>query len=925
SPAPINATPLAQIKRNYARGTSSPVKIVPTPVPPPIKRPPLPAEPFWSPSVPKTPPACLEASAWQELVANSVIHPAIAQLNFRSLKEDSIEKTHEAWEYLFYSAKLDRTNTGQLVSGILKRYRHIENGGWWCGAGVDPLSFSNLKPGEQPAEKLWGCFKPNTPRVDRDKPEKIIKYEHPLKTQRSIFLLHVPDSIAERIFQKEQIHPSPDDRQRGFWYCAWKYNLPITITEGAKKAACLLSQCHAAIGLPGIYAGYSSKDERGYPIVPHLHEELAVFATPGRQVTFCFDYETKAKTIRNINIAIARTSSLLQSQGCTVSKVILPGPEKGVDDLILARGPLFYERQYRTAKTLPIFYDNVSKGAHCDRRNNTTITGGVRAVAEDEIAAAPNLADTSEQLQIEALSTSNPGFGESNPKQEQRLLVKINTSNPLLQQYNGKIGEVLQQIKLGRMEQTIVKIGSVTPTFSPSDLEPVPAGSKSNERQDRNALPAELSTPVQLQSTPDPISDNPHHELIASQQPPTTHSTDIGKRTSKIFHSNSHPAQPAPNTSRTNRDKSASASRSVETGPDVVGTRETEFIKHHERAAKDRQAKANRNSPGTGKAASDRFGAIDTSIERRERLRSLVNSVRTIPLEAVLQCLGLEYDRATRMWNGGGCAIAIDGKEFTDRLADKTGRGAVALVAQVRATSLKESLKWLSDSLAVLQSHSLQSEATAKQISNSTAEPSQIAEETSAFQSPTHSVPLSERASDQQYDPQTLIATDLLQLSDRELLNLEREVRNYLDHQPRRPPADLGRSLQDEINSLDEQLGRLWQQQARQISIIESLRNQLFHSFNSEYREAYKCMENIAKEIDRASTLRQQKERLLQDYCQLESTYLEWLNNPQTVKLQGLRRDLNSPQLQKRIANIRFQLQKQEQALRRDWNKGLSL
>jgi hypothetical protein len=387
-PAPINATPLARIKRNYARGIPASVKIAPIPVPPPIKRSPLPVEPFWSPSVPLTPPTGLEASAWQELVANSAIHPAIAQLNFRSLKEDSIEKTHEAWEYLFYSAKLDRTNTGQLVSGILKRYRHIENGGWWCGAGVDPLSFSNLKPGEKPDEKLWGCFKPNTPRIDRDKPGRVIKYEHPLKTQRSIFLLHVPDSIAERIYQKEQIHPSPDDRQRGFWYCAWKYNLPITITEGAKKAACLLSQGHAAIGLPGIYAGYSSKDERGYPIPPRLHEELAVFATPDRQVTFCFDYETKPKTIRNINIAIARTASLLQRQGCTVNKVVLPGPEKGVDDFILARGPLFYERQYRTAKTLPIFYDNLSQGGDRER-NNTAIVGGIRTVVEDTIAPAP--------------------------------------------------------------------------------------------------------------------------------------------------------------------------------------------------------------------------------------------------------------------------------------------------------------------------------------------------------------------------------------------------------------------------------------------------------------------------------------------------------------------------------------------------------
>jgi len=127
---------------------------------------------------------------------------------------------------------------------------------------------------------------------------------------------------------------------RGFWYCTWKYNLPITITEGAKKAASLLSQGHVAIGLPGIYAGYRSKDEQGRPIKAHLHEELSVFATLGREITFCFDYETRPETKRNIEIAISRTGSLLQQQGAKVSVVSLPGPEKGVDDLIVAHSPI---------------------------------------------------------------------------------------------------------------------------------------------------------------------------------------------------------------------------------------------------------------------------------------------------------------------------------------------------------------------------------------------------------------------------------------------------------------------------------------------------------------------------------------------------------------------------------------------------------
>uniref|UniRef100_UPI000D4E7738 DUF3854 domain-containing protein n=1 Tax=Chlorogloea sp. CCALA 695 TaxID=2107693 RepID=UPI000D4E7738 len=137
-----------------------------------------------------------------------------------------------------------------------------------------------------------------------------------------------------------------------FWYCAWKYNLPITLAEGAKKAASLLSQGHVAIGLPGIYAGYRSKNEQGRPIKAHLHEELAVFATLGRDISFCFDYETRPETKRNIEIAISRTGSLLQQQGAKVSVVSLPGPEKGVDDLIVAHSPLAYEQAASVALPL---------------------------------------------------------------------------------------------------------------------------------------------------------------------------------------------------------------------------------------------------------------------------------------------------------------------------------------------------------------------------------------------------------------------------------------------------------------------------------------------------------------------------------------------------------------------------------------------
>ncbi len=308
-----------------------------------VKKQPKQLEIFWNPISAIAPPH-IEADHWHELVEGSAIAPDIAAANFRSLQMGSIEQEHEAWEYLMYSQKLERTNIGQLTTGMLKRYAHIDAGGWWCSSGVNALSFPSLEATTKPQEKRWGCYKPNEPRSNPDKPGKLIKYEHPPKVDLGIFLLHVPDEIAQRIYEKAGVEPTSEDRQRGFWYCTWKYNLPVTITEGAKKAASLLSQGHPAIGLPGIYAGYRSKDEQGNSIKAHLHEELAVFATLGREISFCFDYETRPETKRNIEIAISRTGSLLQQQGAKVSVVSLPGPEKGVDDLIVAHSPLAYEQ-----------------------------------------------------------------------------------------------------------------------------------------------------------------------------------------------------------------------------------------------------------------------------------------------------------------------------------------------------------------------------------------------------------------------------------------------------------------------------------------------------------------------------------------------------------------------------------------------------
>jgi hypothetical protein len=81
-----------------------------------------------------------------------------------------------------------------------------------------------------------------------------------------------------------------DLEDTGFWQWVLDRNLPITIVEGAKKAASVLSAGVLAISLPGIFSGYRTKDNQGNPTPAQLIPELIPFAT-GRRVTICFDHD----------------------------------------------------------------------------------------------------------------------------------------------------------------------------------------------------------------------------------------------------------------------------------------------------------------------------------------------------------------------------------------------------------------------------------------------------------------------------------------------------------------------------------------------------------------------------------------------------------------------------------------------------------
>jgi hypothetical protein len=275
----------------------------------------------------------------------SGVDEEIIALNVRSLSDTA------PYEYLLYSPKISRRNDGRLRDRDLKKYQHIELGGWWCN-GIDPLNNYVLM--------MWGCFKPDHPRRDRQKIHKFIKYEHPFREETRAFFLLVPNRIWVKVSNRSGVPITEEDLQHpgGFWHWVWQHNVPVTIVEGVKKAGALLTAGYAAIAIPGVNAGYRTpQDEYGTATgKPNLIPDLKHFATNGRQVNICFDQDNKPETVQRVRTAISRMGRLLVNEGCSLRVIDLPvGPQKGVDDFIVAKGQPAFDALYNTAVALELW------------------------------------------------------------------------------------------------------------------------------------------------------------------------------------------------------------------------------------------------------------------------------------------------------------------------------------------------------------------------------------------------------------------------------------------------------------------------------------------------------------------------------------------------------------------------------------------
>ena len=244
--------------------------------------------------------APITSAHFDEWVKKSGIHEAIARLNLKSI-DNPVE-----------------------IARLLNWQKYFGTDGWYV-LSCDPHTGKIGSSGQ---------FKPNEPIVfpNQEKEQKYFSFPKDGESSAIFLLLALSNwiKISERVgvpIANEDIDESRDDL--GFWQ--WVLNhpeIPILITEGAKKAGCLLSHGWVAIALTGVWNGQKKKK---------LHPSLVPFIVPGRPVDLAFDADVVVKqsvmdALRVLGHLIHRALGIVR----IVTWDLKLG--KGCDDFIVAEG-----------------------------------------------------------------------------------------------------------------------------------------------------------------------------------------------------------------------------------------------------------------------------------------------------------------------------------------------------------------------------------------------------------------------------------------------------------------------------------------------------------------------------------------------------------------------------------------------------------
>ncbi|BAS54262.1 DNA primase [Leptolyngbya boryana NIES-2135] len=159
------------------------------------------------------------------------------------------------------------------------------------------------------------------------------------------YLPPIPESIRQIINNR---NGAEIPLEGSFWnFVEQNPEIPIILTEGAKKALCAISLGYVAIALYGASC-LTKKQEDGKHIV---NPELKRFSQPGREFFIALDRDEKPETMRSVGYAVKQAAELLSAQEGVSVRIVLweHSQGKGLDDLVTQSGKEAFEDAVKNA------------------------------------------------------------------------------------------------------------------------------------------------------------------------------------------------------------------------------------------------------------------------------------------------------------------------------------------------------------------------------------------------------------------------------------------------------------------------------------------------------------------------------------------------------------------------------------------------